>query len=366
VLSGHADHSSKRGRWATRPADVACMELGLSRLRAHATAILVASTAVLVGAEAAAPLAGHRALISTAGACALAAVCAVVTWRRGEQFSELTLVGLIVTVVALVTFTASTGATGPTGAVVLLLLPTLIAACFLPLSLAAATLALCSAAYAWIAARAMTLELAALWWASATTVMASASATVAVLRHELTATLVELSGLARHDALTGLLNRREFDSRLSHELERCARSRQTCAVLMCDLDRFKAVNDAHGHLVGDSVLKRVAADLLAGVRTIDSVARVGGEEMALLLVDCNAANAYHVAERLRRAVAQPRADEPSITISIGVADNTAAGSAAELLAAADGALYEAKRAGRDRVRRVSRPARASNAQLRPA
>ena len=149
------------------------MQLGLSRLRAHATAILVASTAALAGAGAAAPLAGHHVFVSTAGACALAAVCAVVTWLWGEHFSELTLVGLIVTVVALVTFTASTGATGPTGAVVLLLLPSLVAACFLPIPLAAATLALCSTAYAWIAGRAMTLELAALWWASATTVMAS-------------------------------------------------------------------------------------------------------------------------------------------------------------------------------------------------
>jgi diguanylate cyclase (GGDEF)-like protein len=180
-------------------------------------------------------------------------------------------------------------------------------------------------------------------------VFSSATATVAVLRHELTATLVELSGLARHDALTGLVNRREFDHRLTRELERCARSQETCTVLMCDLDRFKEVNDTHGHLAGDMVLKRVARDLLAGVRTVDTVARVGGEEIAVLLLDCHAADAQDVAERLRRAVALSREGEPAITISIGVADSSEASSLPELLAAADRALYEAKRAGRDRV-----------------
>ena len=325
------------------------MNHGLTRLRAHATAILMAASAVLAGAAAAAPVSEHHAPLIPAAACALAALCALVTWRFGEQFGEVTIVGLIATVIALVALTASTNASGPTGDVLLLLLPALVAACFLPLRFAICALLLCSAAYLWTVAQAMSLGHAALWWLSATTVFSSATATVAVLRHELTATLVELSGLARHDALTGLVNRREFDHRLTRELERCARSQETCAVLMCDLDRFKEVNDTHGHLAGDMVLKRVARDLLAGVRTIDTVARVGGEEIAVLLLDCHAADAQDVAERLRRAVALSREGEPAITISIGVADSSEASSLPQLLAAADGALYEAKRAGRDRV-----------------
>jgi diguanylate cyclase (GGDEF)-like protein len=325
------------------------MDLGLTRLRAHATAILVAASAALAGAAAAAPFGGHHAPLIPAEACALVAVCAGVTWRFGERFGDFTIVGLIGTVITLVALTASTGASGPTGDVLLLLLPALVAACFLPLRFTVAALALCSGAYLWVVAQTMTFGPAALWWLSATTVLASASATVVVLRHELTATLVELSGLARHDALTGLVNRREFDERLAEELERCSRTRQNCTLLMCDLDRFKHVNDVHGHLVGDMVLKRVARDLLAGVRAIDTVARVGGEEMAILLVDCASADGYEVAERLRRAVAARHEDGPMVTISIGIADSSAAASAAELVGAADEALYAAKRAGRDRV-----------------
>ena len=95
--------------------------------------------------------------------------------------------------------------------------------------------------------------------------------------------MLELAGLARRDPLTGLLNRRSFDQALATELERCVRSGGTCSLLMCDLDHFKAINDLHGHATGDAVLERVAGDLLAGVRAIDTVARVGGEELALLL-----------------------------------------------------------------------------------
>jgi diguanylate cyclase (GGDEF)-like protein len=324
------------------------MDLGLTRLRAHATAILMAATGALAGAAAAAPVAGHRPLIPAA-ACALAVICAGVTWRFGEEFSDLTIVGLIATIIGLVGLTASTGASGPTGDVLLLLLPALVGACFLRVRFAIATLALCSLAYLGVVASALAVGPAVLWWLSATAIFSGASATVAVLRHELTATLVELSGLARHDALTGLVNRREFDERLARELERGARSRRPCTVLMCDLDHFKAVNDAHGHLVGDNVLRCVAADLLGCVRTIDTVARVGGEEIAILLVDCTAADARHVAERVRRAVATPREDQPGVTVSIGVADSSQAAGAAELLLEADQALYEAKRSGRNRI-----------------
>jgi diguanylate cyclase (GGDEF)-like protein len=339
------------------------MDLGLTRLRAHATAILMAASAALAGAAAAAPIAGRHGPLIPAAACVLVALCACVTWRFGEQFGELTIVGLIATVIALVALTASTGAGGPIGDVLLLLLPTLVAACFLPLRFAVLTLALCSGAYGWVVLGEMKLGPAALWWLSATTVFTSAGATIAVLRHELTATLIELSGLACHDALTGLVNRREFDDRLAHELERSARTRQTCTVLMCDLDHFKAVNDAYGHPAGDEVLKRVANELIAGVRTIDTVARVGGEEMAVLLVECTAPDAYHVADRLRRAVATQRADAPAVTISIGIADSSGTANAGELIAAADQALYQAKRAGRDRVGYGPQPA---GARLRPA
>jgi diguanylate cyclase (GGDEF)-like protein len=325
------------------------MNLSLPRLRAHATAMLLAASAALAGAGAAGAASHHHAVLVPLSACAMALAGAIITWRWGESFAELTLAGIVVTVTLLVTLTAAVSHTGTTGDVLLFLLPVVFAACFLPISLALGSLVVCSGACAWLFSRQLSGVSAIAWWTSATLVLASATATVAVLRRELSATMLELAGLARCDPLTGLLNRRSFHQALSNELERCLRSGETCSLLMCDLDHFKAVNDLHGHATGDAFEDRVAGDLLAGVRAIDTVARVGGEELALLLVDCPGARARRVAERLRRRVARDPVDAPRVTISIGVADSSLTMGAEALLAHADRALYEAKRAGRNRV-----------------
>jgi diguanylate cyclase (GGDEF)-like protein len=258
-----------------------------------------------------------------------------------------------VIVTVLVTLTAATSEVSATSEMMLFLLPAVFGACFLPMALSLCALGLCSAAYGWLVSRQLSVENGLIWWSSATIVLASATTTVAVLRRELTATLRELGGLARCDPLTGLLNRRSFDELLVHELERCERSSQTCALLMCDLDHFKQINDTHGHTVGDAVLRRVSADLLAGVRAIDRVLRVGGEEIAVLLVDCPGELAAVVAERLRRSVAHSRTGQPDVTISIGVADSAHAVSPDDLVGQADRALYTAKRSGRNRVCQAS-------------
>ena len=124
---------------------------------------------------------------------------------------------------------------------------------------------------------------------------------------------------------------------------------------MCDLDCFKSINDLHGHAVGDAVLKRVASDLLSGVRAFDTVARIGGEEIALLLVGCDCDSAMTVAERLRQEVGRLQETGPGVAISIGVADSSLASRPSDLMAYADRALYDAKRAGRDRVCKASAP-----------
>jgi len=333
-------------------ADAIGMDLGLPRLRAHATAMLLAASAALAAAGATAPR-DHRGLVVPLAACALAGLCAFVTWFRGEQFGDLTVVGLVLIIALLVTLTAAVSDADATSDVLLFLLPVVFGACFLPARLAICALVGCSAAYAWLVGRQMSATTAIVWWTSATLVLASATATVAVLRRELSATLLELAGLARCDPLTGLLNRRGFDDALIRELERCERSNGTCAVLMCDLDHFKQVNDSHGHIVGDRVLARVAGILLEGVRGIDTVARIGGEEIAVLLVDCTSEEAVGVADRLRRQVAASDRGEPPVTISIGIADSALSATAVELLAQADRALYFAKRAGRDRVCRAT-------------
>ena len=164
---------------------------------------------------------------------------------------------------------------------------------------------------------------------------------------------------ARTDAKTGLANGAAWAEIAEKELVRARRLGAGLAVLMVDLDNFKSVNDAHGHLAGDEVLRAVAATLSTEVRAYDAVGRFGGEEFVVLLSGVDTASATLTAERLRARIRSidltvPGAGGASrirgLTASVGcVASPHAAGSVDELVGAADGALYEAKRAGRDRV-----------------
>ncbi|MEH3147776.1 MAG: sensor domain-containing diguanylate cyclase [Methylobacterium frigidaeris] len=168
----------------------------------------------------------------------------------------------------------------------------------------------------------------------------------------------QLQAMATTDGLTGLANRRSFDAALEREWRRAARAGSSVALLLVDIDHFKAFNDAYGHPEGDACLSAVAG-ALAGVarRAGDLAARYGGEEFAVLLPGVTAAEARTVAEDARAAVMRldrPHAHGPSggrVSISVGAA-SAAPGSedgSALLVAAADAALYRAKREGRDRV-----------------
>lgn len=163
----------------------------------------------------------------------------------------------------------------------------------------------------------------------------------------------KLEQLAITDGLTGLVNHRHFHERLAREVERARRTGLPLTLAMFDVDHFKAFNDAWGHPAGDTVLRRVADALRAGRRVNDVVARYGGEEFAVLLVDTPRAAGEAVAERIRDRVARDRFGNGAgvrVTVSAGVAaypDD--ARDAGELVLAADGALYRAKRAGRNRV-----------------
>jgi diguanylate cyclase (GGDEF)-like protein len=160
---------------------------------------------------------------------------------------------------------------------------------------------------------------------------------------------------ARFDALTGALNRRSYDERLAAEVAYALRHREKLSVIAFDIDHFKSVNDRHGHVAGDAVLKGVAAIVRLAIRTEDVFARVGGEEFIVLGRGLSTAGACALAERLREAVQAGRfehgSDVVQVTISLGVGELAEApGSAIEkLLEMVDDRLYVAKNAGRNRV-----------------
>src|SRR3954469_19186086 len=173
---------------------------------------------------------------------------------------------------------------------------------------------------------------------------------VVVLRERVDRLIARLADAARTDALTGLLNRRGFQELMEVETERALRSARPLAILVGDLDHFKHLNDRYGHAAGDEALKRFADIASQASRRIDAVARIGGEEFALLLPDTEQHAAYLLAERLRRAVKEPRRDGGELpSVSFGVASFPSHAADAEaLMHAADQALYAAKALGRDR------------------
>jgi diguanylate cyclase (GGDEF)-like protein len=174
----------------------------------------------------------------------------------------------------------------------------------------------------------------------------------------------ELHGLASNDGLTGLLNRRAFQDELEAELERSTRYGHRTAVLLLDVDHFKRVNDTLGHPAGDAVLQAVAEQVTAAVRGVDRVARWGGEEFAILLPETEEQAARRVAERVvdlvGRRVVLVGGQRVQVTVSVGVAVHDplerAVTTADQLVDLADGALYEAKGAGRNRACFASVPA----------
>lgn len=171
---------------------------------------------------------------------------------------------------------------------------------------------------------------------------------------------LELAQLATTDPLTGLANRRLFFEEAARELARAARSGTPTGFVMMDLDRFKALNDAFGHQAGDRVLATTARAIRSAVRLEDLAGRYGGEEFALLLPGLGPAPALALAERLRAMVEAMRFEDESGPYGVTASFGVAAAAPGELdldalVAAADAALYEAKRSGRNLVRGAARP-----------
>lgn len=154
---------------------------------------------------------------------------------------------------------------------------------------------------------------------------------------------------SEHDPLSNCLNRRTFNEWLER-LDDQEGPRSPCALMLLDIDHFKAVNDEHGHLVGDRVITQVAAVLGSVLSHNTPLYRYGGEEFAVILTQCDRADARSVADRLREAVGSHRFGDMRLTVSIGVAIwSPGQGRVRQALEVADAALYEAKRGGRDQV-----------------
>jgi diguanylate cyclase (GGDEF)-like protein len=165
-----------------------------------------------------------------------------------------------------------------------------------------------------------------------------------------------LCELSSRDALTGLANRRHFEMVLAREIDRVARAGEPALLLMLDIDHFKRVNDSHGHAAGDLVLKAVSEALLECVRPMDTVARIGGEEFAIVLPNCPPAFGPTVAERVRtrverRPVAIGPSEKVSVTVSLGgaFAPQWVRSTVRLWLERADLQLYNAKTSGRNRA-----------------
>jgi diguanylate cyclase (GGDEF)-like protein len=172
---------------------------------------------------------------------------------------------------------------------------------------------------------------------------------------QLQALIDGLCDLSMHDGLTGLMNATFFQALLVSELDRSGRTGRNCALMLLDLDRFKLVNDNHGHLTGDLVLRAVAIQLKRSLRNMDTAARIGGEEFAVFLPECSPEGAVRAATRIHAGINPLMVPTGSLTLRVTASaglvwtDPGRAAEPRELLARADAELYRAKRLGRERL-----------------
>ncbi|HEY5288331.1 MAG TPA: diguanylate cyclase [Solirubrobacteraceae bacterium] len=282
------------------------------------------------------------------------AVAGVLYWRA-QKLPALTLPLTLAWGSSLITGVAYFSGASPSPLVFFYLWIPLYASYFLTRREAALQVAYVGLVYAALLALRPPSSGAPAWWIVGMGTLLVAAIVITTMRVRVELLISRLYDAARTDALTSLTNRRGFRELLDLELERARRGETEMTVLVGDLDRFKEVNDRAGHQVGDDALQRVARLLEEGKRQVDSAARVGGEEFALILPDSGADSAFVLAERLRSALAGEFAeDSVAITISFGLATYPEHGeTAASLLRAADEALYAAKDSGRNRTVRHS-------------
>jgi diguanylate cyclase (GGDEF)-like protein len=282
---------------------------------------------------------------------------ALLTVRR--ELPEWALGTVMLSATALITFATHEGGPGETGTADNEMLYVWVCLCsfyFFALPHALGQLIAVGVAYALLLGDhgGIAFEDAATRWLVTMTTLLVAGLLIARLRDALHRLVAELGDRARLDSLTGLLNRRALEERAAVELARSRRDSTPVGILVADIDGFKALNDRLGHPAGDQVLLHVARALAEETRDVDAVARLGGDEFVVLLPGTTSTAALLIAERLRSTVERSASDARlRITLSIGVATGIgAAHGLEELWKAADRAMYEAKRAGGNRVGRA--------------
>jgi diguanylate cyclase (GGDEF)-like protein len=292
--------------------------------------------------------------VRTVGTLAVLAGCllgAAAVWGAGDRlpywafdviaaYSALLITGARV-------FTSPAGASG-TGIQSLYLWVVLFVFYFLPRSHALLQLAWVGALYGAALGLAHPVATARITlWTVTLLGLLLAGLVIARLRDRTNGLVERLNEVARTDSLTGLLNRRAFDEHLEQEIARAQRTQHPFVVLLGDLDRFKEINDRYGHPAGDATLIVVGQVLRGATRTVDVVARVGGDEFALLLPESDEEQGWVLVERLRRYLSDGLADrDPAVGISIGLVVYPRDGDTAEALrASVDRALYTAKEDG---------------------
>ena len=299
-----------------------------------------------------------RTTYTVAMAACLVAAAALAVRQRAGRWQTLGLVALTEVVYVIVVLSMSVPAQATP---LMLLFPSFVAAWFLgPWMLGAtmlATVVACTIALGHTYDGALSIAVLVVMSAGA---LNTAAFGVYVLRRRVQRLLEATQALSHQDPLTGLANRRFLVEQAPRVWRQARREGSRVAAMVLDLDHFKQLNDAHGHAAGDAVLRTVASSLAATVRPTDVLARTGGEEMIVLGLVSDPAEAHRLAERLRVAVRTSRTDDGhSVTASIGIAltrpvdGEDAADAMWRLVDRADGAMYEAKQAGRDRVAAVA-------------
>jgi len=307
-----------------------------------------------------------------AGCLALALGAILVAWPElAPQWATPYFVFFGTVLVTLTTRTAGVaGGTGGADNEVLYLMVVLYSFYFLTTRQAVAQLIFVALAYGALLLEAVPFDQATARWAVSLGTLSMAGMLVHWLNLRVESLIEELDARARHDPLTGTLNRRGFDERLGIEIARARRTREPLCVLTVDLDGLKEINDRYGHAAGDEALELSAEVMIGGLRDVDVLARTGGDEFVILLPNCEGGPGLEIAEQLVDGMRSRSSTESwPATLSVGVAAAPPLPLDPEALAAAaDRALYRAKALGKDRASMAGRAEmrRALDADLSPS